>query len=73
MAKPPKFKTGDAVIQYSKISFSKHPTYGSKKGIVTEVIIGKDSRGALRYVYKVHWNNSERADTVVQHRLEHLE
>ena len=65
----PKFKEGDKVMQDAKVSFAKHPTFGSKKGIVKKVINGKDSRGAIRFHYEVHWNGSSRTDVVTQHRL----
>ena len=64
-----RFKEGDKVMQAEKISFTSHPTHGPKKGIIKRVINTTDTRGARRFEYEVHWNNSQRTDTVTQHRL----
>jgi len=68
-----RFEEGQKVMQKEKISLSKYRTKAPKKGIVKKVIKNFDKRGATRFEYEVHWNNSERTDLVTQHRLKLLE
>ena len=61
-----KYKPGDRI---RKIPLSKSRSFSPRVGVILDVKENEDSRGHLRYYYKILWDGSKTPATHAQHVL----